>query len=92
MNFQLLDTYINIMIFLFIIFRIITWRRFSSPHKPFFSWVAWLLCMCSLIIIICLILGHYKIAEWAETVINLTLCISLYYSDGNVANLFKVKK
>ncbi len=92
MNIQLLSTSMNIMIFILMIFRIITWRRLTSRHKPLYSWIAWLLCMCGFIIITCLILGHYRVAEWAETLINAVLCCSLFYNGGNIADLFKEKK
>ena len=92
MNIQLLSTTMNIIIFILIIFRIITWRRLTSRHKPLYSWIAWLLCMCSSTIITCLILGHFRVAEGAETIINAALCYSLFNNGGNIADLFKEKK
>lgn len=80
---------INMLSCLLIMVRIITWKNNGSRFKPLISFIEWLLLTSCMMLIVSLILGYYRLAESSEVVINIILCIAIFYSSGNIAKLFK---
>ncbi|EAA5259347.1 phage holin family protein [Salmonella enterica subsp. enterica] len=88
---RILPVVTNVVLCTLIIVRIISFRRNNCRYKPAISWLAWLLTVSCGIVIFALLSGFYKLADWAEIIINCLFCISLYLSSGNIANILKSK-
>jgi len=91
MTISLFPIILNVVFCILIIFRIVIWRRNGKRYRPFISLLAWLLVVSCAAVIMSLLSGYYRVADWAETLINGLLCTAVYYSSGNIAHLFKFR-
>lgn len=69
--------------------RLLTFKRGTSRHNLIGSAFAYLLIVACSAVTIRIISGAYVQADFAETIINITLCVSLFLSRGNVMNIFR---
>ncbi|EBZ0491438.1 phage holin family protein [Salmonella enterica subsp. enterica serovar Infantis] len=91
MNVILMPTAINIVACTLIIIRVIIWRRNGHRYKPGISVLAWLLAVSCFLIVFSLLLGYYRLTDWAETLINCLFCISINLSSGNLSHFLRTK-
>lgn len=92
MTFQIVLLNINAIVCILIAIRIFTFRRGQSRHSWVGSSFAYVLLVACIAIVVRIITGEYTKADLAETTINLTLCISLYQSRGNVMHIFRKRE
>lgn len=69
--------------------RLLTFKRGISRHSRIGSAFAYVLIVACAAVTIRIIAGSYEKADLAETIINITLCISLLLSKGNVMHIFR---
>lgn len=91
MTFHLFPVMINIAACALIILRLIAFPRNGRRHKPTFSILAWLLAVSCCMVIVSLLLGYFRLADWAEVVINCIFCISINLASGNLSTLLRFK-
>jgi uncharacterized membrane protein len=71
--------------------RLLMYRRHGAVHRMVGAWFAYALIVACAAVVIRVVTGHYPFADWAETLINLTLCAAVYTARGNVMHLFRRK-
>jgi len=82
---------INILVAGMIIAKIVFTCVVPSVHHPAYSWVTWLLAVACSAFIVCIVQGHFRMAEIAQAIINILFCIALFSVDGDLAFLIKGK-
>lgn len=82
---------INILVAGMIIAKTVFTCVVPSSHHPVYSWVTWLLAVACSALIVCIVQGHFKMAEIAQAIINILFCIALFSVDGDLAFLIKGK-
>lgn len=92
MTLQILLLNVNAIVCFLIAVRLFTFRRGEKQHNWVGSVFACILIVACFAIAIRIITGEYHKADWAETAINITLCISLYRSRGNVMHIFRKRE
>ncbi|WP_312268029.1 phage holin family protein [Pseudescherichia sp.] len=80
---------INILVAGMIISKIVFTCVVPASHHPAYSWVTWALAVACSALIVWIFQGHLRLAELAQTVINLLFCMALFSADGDVASLIK---
>lgn len=69
--------------------RLLTFQRRTSSHNWVGSAFAYVLIVACAAVTIRIVTGTYIRADLAETIINITLCVSLFLSRGNVMHIFR---
>ncbi len=82
---------INILVAGMIISKIVFTCVVPASHHPAYSWVTWALAVACSALIVWILQGHLRLAELAQTVINVLFCMALFSADGDVAFLIKGK-
>src|SRR5471030_1284516 len=83
---------VNAIVCFLIAVRIFTFRRGNSAHSWVGGFSAYILIVACIAITVRIITGEYQKADLAETTINITLCVALYRSRGNVMNIFRKRE
>lgn len=92
MNILYFSYIINILIAGLIIAKIVFTRVVPPDHHPAYSWVTWALAVACSALIVWISNGHFRLAELAQTVINILFCIVLFSAEGDLAFLIKGKR
>ncbi|WP_038635295.1 phage holin family protein [Yersinia rochesterensis] len=71
--------------------RLILFQRDGSRHRWWGGWIAYLIIVVSASVPIRTFFGFYVSADWSEILLNITLCVAVIRTRGNVMQLFKVK-
>lgn len=71
--------------------RLLMYRRQGAAYRFAGAGFAYALIIACAAVVIRVVTGHYLFADWAETLINLTLCAAVYTARGNVMHLFRRK-
>lgn len=79
----------NAVICILIFARLFTYRRGTAQHCRLGACLAYVLMVTCATVALRIAFGQYAAADWAETLINLTLCVGVYAARGNVKKLFK---
>ena len=80
---------VNAAVCMLIIVRLFTYRRRGAQHRAPGSWLAYVLMVACAAVVVRIIFGQYTSADWAETLLNITLCASIYAARGNVMHIFR---
>ncbi|WP_140920797.1 phage holin family protein [Limnobaculum xujianqingii] len=80
---------LNAVICTLIIARLFTYRRKGAQHRPAGSWSAYVLMVACFAVVVRIIFGQYIYVDWAETLLNITLCIAIFSARGNVMHIFR---
>lgn len=83
---------INILTAGLIIAKIVFTCVVSPSQHPVYAWTAWVLAVACSALIVWVFQGYFRLAELAQTVINLLFCIALFSVDGDLAFLIKGKQ
>lgn len=92
MNTQILLLNINAIVCFLIVIRLLTFRRGKSRHRPVAAWFAYVLIVACAAVFLRIVTGSYHKADWAETLINVVMCASLFAAKGNVMHLIGGKQ
>lgn len=65
------------------------YQRRGAKHRPLAAFFAWILIVANGSVTILTALGEYKIANPAETAINVALFFAVISARGNVMQLFR---
>lgn len=87
MNTQILLLNLNAIVCFLIVIRLMTYRRGNSRHRPVAAWFAYALIVACAAVFLRIVTGSYHKADWAETLINVIMCASLFAAKGNVMRL-----
>jgi hypothetical protein len=87
MNTQILLLNLNAIVCFLIVIRLMTYRRGNSRHRPVAAWFAYVLIVACAAVFLRIVTGSYHKADWAETLINVIMCASLFAAKGNVMRL-----
>ncbi|QBH95980.1 phage holin family protein [Limnobaculum zhutongyuii] len=83
---------INVVICALIIIRLMTFRRGNKKHNPTRAYLSYFLAVACFVVIVRIVFKQYVYIDWAETVLNLVLCIAIYSAKGNISELFKTRR
>ncbi|MBT0725139.1 phage holin family protein [Rosenbergiella sp. S61] len=82
---------VNAILSLLIVLAISFYRRGDANHRPYISWLAWLVVVIYGNVPIRYLVGLYHHTHWAIVLVNLIVCVTVFRVRGNLARIVDLR-